>query len=51
MKPILILQLRQIDEVADNEYEAFLHHGHLKKEETHRIRMERESIAEVDLQA
>lgn len=50
MKPILILQLRPIDEVADNEYQAFLHHGGLQPEETHRIRMEQESLAGIDLQ-
>lgn len=49
MKPILILQLRPIDEVADNEFQAFLHHGGLQEEETHRIRMERESVAGIDL--
>lgn len=49
MKPILILQLRPIDEVADNEFQAFLHHGGLQEEETHRIRMERESVDGIDL--
>ncbi len=50
MKPILILQLRPIDEVADNEYQAFLRHGGLRVDETHRIRMEQESLVGIDLQ-
>lgn len=49
MKPILILQLRPIDVVANNEYQAFLKHGNLREKEVHRIRMEKESIAGVDL--
>ena len=49
MKPFLILQLRPIDEVADNEYEAFLLHGGIRAEDTHRIRMEQQSLEGIDL--
>jgi GMP synthase (glutamine-hydrolysing) len=49
MNPFLILQLRTEDVVADNEYEAFLRYGGLHAADTHRIRMERESLAGVDL--
>ncbi len=49
MKPFLILQLRPINEVADNEYQAFLTHARLRAEDTHRIRMERESLTGIDL--
>lgn len=49
MKPFLILQLRPIDVLADNEYEAFLRYGGLPASETHRIRMEQESFADIDL--
>jgi GMP synthase (glutamine-hydrolysing) len=45
MKRFLILQLRPLDEAADNEYEAILKYGNLKEEEVHRIRMESESFA------
>ena len=48
MKPFLILQLRAVDAVADNEYEAFLHYGSLRPEETLRIRMEKQSLAGLD---
>lgn len=49
MKPFLILQLRPIDEVADNEYQAFLEHSDLRVEDTHRIRMDQESLVGIDL--
>jgi GMP synthase (glutamine-hydrolysing) len=49
MKPFLILQLREIDVVADNEYEAFLKYGGLRDADTHRIRIEKESFANIDL--
>lgn len=49
MKPFLILQLRPEDEASDNEYEAFLHAGGLSAGDTHRIRMERDGVPDVDL--
>ncbi len=48
MKPFLILQLRPIDEVSDNEYESFLRYGGLKASETCRIRLEKESLEGID---
>ena len=49
MKPFLILQARPLDVVADNEYEAFLSYGQLTTSQTHRIRMEKESLSGIDL--
>lgn len=50
IKPFLILQLRPEDEAADNEFEAFLKAGGLDLDQTHRIRMEKESIPDdIDL--
>lgn len=49
VKPFLILQLRETDEAADNEFEAFLKYGNLKESEVHRIRMEKESFKDLDL--
>lgn len=49
MKPFLILQLRLLDEVSDNEYEAFLRYGGLQADETRRVRIEKESLADIDL--
>ena len=49
MKPFLILQLRELDGPADNEYEAFLKYGKLKPSEVRRIRMEKESFAGLDV--
>ncbi len=48
MKPFLILQLRELDEAADQEFEAFLCYGGLSREEVVRIRMESESFAHLD---
>jgi GMP synthase (glutamine-hydrolysing) len=48
-KPFLILQLRPEDEAADSELEAFLQLGELSRENTRRLRMEKESLAEIDL--
>jgi GMP synthase (glutamine-hydrolysing) len=48
MKPFLILQLREEDDAADNEFEAILNYGQLKESDVHRIRMEKESFAEID---
>ncbi len=49
MKPFLIIQLRPEDETADNEYEAFLKHGGLKKSDTVRIRAEKAGLPAIDL--
>ena len=49
MKPFLILQLRPEDEASDNEFSAFLKYGGLTEKEVHRIRMEKESIPNIDL--
>jgi len=44
MKPFLILQLRPEAEAADDEYLAILEKGGLSSHETHRIRLDCESI-------
>ena len=49
MKPFLILQLRPVDAASDNEFDAFLKYGGLKREQVHRIRMEKEGVPEIDL--
>lgn len=49
MKPFLIFQLRPEDEASDNEFSAFLKYGGLTEKEVHRIRMEKESIPNIDL--
>lgn len=49
IKPFLILQLRPEDEAADNEFEAFLKAGGLEIHEVHRIRMEKESVPDINL--
>lgn len=49
MKPFLILQLRELDEAADQELEAFLHYGKLMRSEVRRIRMERESFVDINV--
>ena len=49
MKPFLILQLRPLNEASDNEFEAFLKYGELKVDEVHRVRMEQQSIPEINL--
>ena len=49
MKPFLLLQLRAVDTAAENEYEAFLKYGGLSEDQVYRIRMEKESIPEIDL--
>lgn len=48
MKPFLILQLREEDDAANNEYEAFLKYGNLDESDVHRVRMEKESFAELN---
>ena len=50
MKPFLILQLRPEDKASDNEFEAFLKFGDLKKEEVVRVRMEKGNFPEVNLE-
>ncbi len=49
MKKFLILQLRPEDETSDNEYDAILQYGHLRPEETERIRIEKSGIPELEL--
>ncbi len=49
MKPFLILQLRPLDVVSDNEFEAFLRYGGLKESEVHRVRMEQGPLPAIDL--
>jgi len=49
MKPFLILQHRYLDEASDNEYEAILQYGCLTETQTHRIRMDKGSIGNIDL--
>ena len=48
MKPFLLLQHRYLDEASDNEYEAVLKHGKLSPDELVRIRMEQESISDIN---
>jgi GMP synthase (glutamine-hydrolysing) len=49
MKPFLILQLRPEAEASDDEYAAFLAKGGLSAEQTHRIRLEKETLPDLDL--
>ena len=50
MKPFLILQLRPETKASDDEYQAFLDKGGLTAEQTHRIRLDCESIpSDLDL--
>lgn len=49
MKPFLILQLRPVDAASENEFEAFLKYGGLKRGQVHRIRMEKEGVPDIDL--
>lgn len=48
-KPFLILQLRPEDAASDDELAAFIRFGGLAEHEVHRVRMDKESIPEVDL--
>lgn len=48
MKPFLLLQHRYLDEASHNEYEAILRYGSLDPEELVRVRMERESISNIN---
>lgn len=49
MKPFLILQLRPEDEASDGEFRAILKSGNLEISQTHRVRMEKDGIPNVDL--
>ncbi|MBA85030.1 glutamine amidotransferase [Thalassobius sp. S69A] len=49
MKPFLILQLRPESEASDDEYAAFLDKGGLRADQTHRIRLERETLPDLNL--
>jgi len=49
MKPILLLQLRELDDPAEGELRAILKYGKLNASEVHRVRMEKESFAGQDL--
>ncbi len=44
MKPFLILQLRPETEASDDEYDAFLDKGGLTRDQTVRVRLDREAI-------
>lgn len=51
MKPFLILQLRPEDEASDDEYAAILSKGGLRADQTHRIRLDRDPLPDLDLTA
>jgi GMP synthase (glutamine-hydrolysing) len=46
VKPVLILQLRPEDVTADSEYACILKYGGLRAEDTRRMRIEKDGIAE-----
>lgn len=48
-KPFLIIQLRPEDATADNELAAIKRYGHLKDGEVQRLRAERSSLQDIDL--
>ncbi len=48
-KPFLILQLRPEDDTSDSEYEAILKYGGIDAADTHRIRIEKTGIPELEL--
>jgi len=48
-KPFLLLQVRPEDEAADNEYAAFSTFGNLDLSEVHRVRLDRESLPDINL--
>ena len=50
-RPFLVLQLRPEDETAESEFEAILRHGGLGRDEVERIRLDREGLPEIDLEA
>lgn len=43
-KPVLILQLRPEDAIADSEFGCFLKYGELRSTDTHRLRIEKQGI-------
>ncbi len=49
MKPFLILQLRPNDAAADGEFHAFLKYGGLTEDDVVRIRMEKDSLDDINL--
>lgn len=49
MKPFLILQLRPETEASDDEYSAILSKGGLSADQTHRIRLDRDPLPDLDL--
>lgn len=49
MKPFLILQLRPEEEACDDEFRALLAKGGLDKCRTHRVRLDREELPDLDL--
>lgn len=51
VKPFLLLQLRPINAASDNEFEAFLKYGGLREDQVHRVRMEKEGVPDIDLDA
>ena len=48
-KPFLILQLRPEDDTSDSEYAAILKYGELGATDTHRLRIEKSGIPQLDL--
>ncbi len=48
MKPFLLLQHRYLDEASDNEFEAVLSYGNLQPDELVRVRMDQQSIADIN---
>lgn len=49
MKPFLFLGTRAEDVAADSEYDAMLRYSGLSVDQLHRVRLERESLGEIDL--
>jgi GMP synthase (glutamine-hydrolysing) len=50
MKPFLLLQHRYLDYASQNEYEAVLRYSGLTPDQIHRVRIEKESIGEINLE-
>jgi GMP synthase (glutamine-hydrolysing) len=48
-KPVLIMQLRPEDDTSNSEFEAILKYGDLAAENTHRLRIEKSGIPELEL--
>jgi GMP synthase (glutamine-hydrolysing) len=49
VKPFLILQLRPETEASDDEYSAILRKGGLATDQTRRIRLDRDTLPDIDL--